>query len=497
MSDIRVGYSGLIAFVVGIIGVITGLVFIIIVTRRLTPEELGLWTLIGSLIAYVTIIEPIISYWTTRQIARGDKVGFTSLTTSAIFSVIGMGAYSLIAIFVASFLQTDFLPLILAITLVPLQFLNYTLNSIVLSSKPQGISYANMSFEIAKLPFGFILVYLAEMGLVGAIVATLVASIVKIAVLLFMGRSQIIGTFKKEVIKFWLRFSWIPLYSRFSGFIFTLDVFVFSMLTNSLTGLAYWGVSNAVANLTSHSGQISQALYPKLLATRKKEFAENNLKILLYFVIPFVTASIVFAKPALHILNPIYVEGFYIIYFLAIRSAVNIISSLSYQILVAYEKIDLDKGASFKQYMKSKLFFIPTLAIINFGSYLILLTLFLIISKPFELAEVQTVTIWSAILLIVAIPFMIYGLILVKREIDITLPYSHILKFSIVSITVGIISHFIIENWLVYTESIFEFLPQIIPIIIFAVAIYFGLTFVIDKSTRDLVNLVLKELGIK
>ena len=68
---IRVLYSGLFFFVVGIITILTGLVFMLIITRTLSQQEFGTWTLIMGLIVYVTIIEPIGSYWVTREIARG------------------------------------------------------------------------------------------------------------------------------------------------------------------------------------------------------------------------------------------------------------------------------------------------------------------------------------------------------------------------------------------------------------------------------------------
>ena len=66
MSNIRVTYSGLIGLVIGLSSVVTGLIFILIVTRSLTQEELGTWSLIGGLITYVVILEPMISYWATR-----------------------------------------------------------------------------------------------------------------------------------------------------------------------------------------------------------------------------------------------------------------------------------------------------------------------------------------------------------------------------------------------------------------------------------------------
>ena len=95
MSKIRVTYSGLISFVIGIGSLVTGLIFTLIVTRRLTPEEFGEWGLIGALTGYVLMFSPVISYWNTREIARGENSGRTSLQTSTMFSLIAILGYFL------------------------------------------------------------------------------------------------------------------------------------------------------------------------------------------------------------------------------------------------------------------------------------------------------------------------------------------------------------------------------------------------------------------
>ena len=50
MSSIRVTYSGLITFVLMLVSIVTGLIFTLIVTRRLDQIEFGLWSLIGGII---------------------------------------------------------------------------------------------------------------------------------------------------------------------------------------------------------------------------------------------------------------------------------------------------------------------------------------------------------------------------------------------------------------------------------------------------------------
>ena len=85
MDNIRVAYSGLLGFAVAMGGMIAGIVFIIIVTRQLEPEEFGVWAIIGSMTTYSVVTKSVTSYWTTRQIARGIPVGKTAMESTSFF----------------------------------------------------------------------------------------------------------------------------------------------------------------------------------------------------------------------------------------------------------------------------------------------------------------------------------------------------------------------------------------------------------------------------
>jgi len=56
MSGIRVTYSGLVSFGINLISVVTGLVFTLIVTRKLSVEEFGTWGLINGIIIQLSPI---------------------------------------------------------------------------------------------------------------------------------------------------------------------------------------------------------------------------------------------------------------------------------------------------------------------------------------------------------------------------------------------------------------------------------------------------------
>lgn len=124
LSNIRVTYSGLIAFVIAILSVITGMIFTLLVTRRLQPEEFAVWSIMGSMVAYFLIVEPIISYWSTRQIARGESVGKTSLYGSIFFAIGSIPIYILLAIFVSNLTPQFATSLILGAILIPVFFVS-------------------------------------------------------------------------------------------------------------------------------------------------------------------------------------------------------------------------------------------------------------------------------------------------------------------------------------------------------------------------------------
>ena len=306
MNNIRVTYAGLISLLIGFSSIVTGTIFTLIVTRQLTQDEFGTWGLIGSLVGYVLVTEPIISYWSTREIARGHGSAKTAIATSGIFSIISIFAYIGISYVIA--LQTDAnsSSVLFALIMIPFLFLNKTLTAIIIATKPQAQGYSFLAFEIAKIPTAFILVYLLELGLDGAILATTIAYIPSIGILMYNARGIIVGKLKLSLVKKWTKHFWIPGINRSIGFIVTLDVLIFSLITGTVEGLAFWAAAGAISNVVNHSSKISVGVYPKLLSGGKEEYIQQNLNWLFYFGIPLIAFTFAFAKPGLFTLNPAY-----------------------------------------------------------------------------------------------------------------------------------------------------------------------------------------------
>lgn len=497
LSGIRVTYSGLVSFFIRLLSVFTGLIFTLIVTRELTQEEFGTWGLIGGLILYVTIIEPIISYWTTREIARGIESGKTALISSSVFSVAGIGGYLIIALIVGNQTDVEQDVLLLASILLPVMFLNYTLNAINLGCKPQAVSYGFLSFEFTKIPAAIFLIYFLHLGVEGAILVSFFSHITSIITLSVFARKKLNIKFQKKILKKWFKLSWLPLYRNIFPIVAASDVVIFSVVTGSVNGIAYVISSRAISSLVNHTQSFSQALYPKLLEGGKREYLQENLIRLFYFAIPLFGLSIVFAKPGLFLLNPIYQIATPIVIFLSIRAFLSTINKTLYSSVQGIDEVDVDEKSSFKKYMKSKLFLIPTIRIIQFGTFSILLIIGLTILMNDSKSQLDLAIFWSIIVALTEIPFTIHSVMLAKKEFPLKIDYKSITKYVLSSLIVLIPVYVFVEEFLAYDENIFIFLPSLLLYVLLTLLSYIGITYLIDNRTKTLVKSIINEINRK
>ena len=492
MSGIRVTYSGLISFAVGLVSVFTGMVFTLIVTRQLTPEEFGTWSLMGGLIIYAIIIEPIISYWVTREIVRGKETGKTAVFFSGVFSIGGAIAYLIIAYFVAQNTAAEESILFLGAILIPVMFLNRTLTAVNLGWKPHAVSYGILFLEIFKIPAALILVYYLDMGIEGAIISLMLAYIASIVILFVSGRKKLHGVVNLIYLKKWLRLSWLPLYPGIASMVYVLDVTIFVLITGSVEGLAFWAAAFAIAALTIHAKTISNAIYPKLLEGGKKEHLQKNLMLVLYFSIPLAALSITFAKPALFALNPIYIVAVPVVVMLTLRGFTENIKFLFLSSMQGIETVDVAENSTFKDYLKSKLVLVPTLLLIQYGLYVGALAIILVIFN--SKTQLELVIYWSIISLIISIPFTFYFYYITRKHFKIRINYFTVIKYLVISAGVFGFTYFVMEEHLVYYERIFEFLPQLLLFVATAAGGYLLISYFTDRKTKDLFNAILKEI---
>jgi len=494
MSSIRVTYSGLISFIISIISIVTGLVFTIIVTRQLTPEEFGTWGIIGAMTAYMLIFEPIVNNWTTREIARGKESGRTAIFSTGLFSTIAILGYIIIITLFESQTEIDFNILLFGVILIPLAFFRAVLQSIAMGYKPEVRSYGILVFEIVKIPVGLLLIYYLEFGLSGAILTTAISTMSTILVLGIKVQEKFKEKFNIKFLKSWVKRFWIPTYPKISNKIMNMDVVAFTLIGGSVADLAYWTAANAISKIVAHADQISSPIYGKLLGGGKVTVVEESLIRTLYFSFPLVAMAIIFAKPGLFILNPLYEIAASVVMILSITVFFQTLNGIFESALEATEKVDLNEKATVKEYIKSRLFYLPTIRLVQRSVYLAtLIVVFILFTFDVE-NKIELIVYWAIVSLLTRIPLTVYLYTLVHKHLTTKIQLLPIIKYLLATVTIFGITYLIMDKFMEYKISIFDFLPQFVIYVAIAVGGYLALTYLIDNRTRFLYKAIIKEI---
>jgi len=462
MPGIRVTYSGLISLITSLTSIFPSMIFMLIVTRMLSPEEFGTWGLIGGLTTYVVIVETISSYWTTRETARGIESGKTAVFSSGFFSIGGVIAYLIISYFVGGQTDANQDVLFFSAILIPVIFLNRILTAINLGWKPHTVNIGVLSFAIAQIPLAIIFLYFLHMGVIGVILTVTAAYIINNIILIFYARDKLRNKIKVEFLKKWLRLFWLPLYPATIGMLIWLDVVIFSIITGSVVGLAFWTAAMFISKIITNAGLVSSAVYPKLLQGSSREYFQDNLTLLLYFAIPLTALAMTFAKPGLFALNPLYVSVFPVAVILSIHMFFFTLSGVFQLSLIGIEKVDVHKNSTSKDFLKSKLFFVPTTVLIQYVIYLSLLIIGLLLLLQLSAPQSDLLLFWAILALTIQLPFTIYFFVLVRRNFPLKFDFSSIIKYLLISIGVFGMTYVLTEHFLIYKDSVFEFIPDLL-----------------------------------
>ena len=204
-------------------------------------------------------------------------------------------------------------------------------------------------------------------------------------------------------------------------------------------------------------------------------------------------SSIIFSKPALFALNPLYDHLSIPVILLSLRGFFYVLTSFFFQVLLGIEKVDEEQNPSFKSLIKSKLFHLPTVNIIHHSLYIILLAVITIMLTNQNASDLELVVAWTSVSLFLSIPIFVYVFYLLKKHVIFSIQHIELFKYTIG--TFGMIIVFIItSNYLIsYEISIYNFLPGVITEFILCICTYLGITYLIDNKTRILFKAILLE----
>ncbi len=91
-NQIRLRYSGFIVFTTQMLGIITGLIYTLLLTRNMTVSQYGIWTNIFDYTLYFMLFSSVLPFWVTRFTARGKQ----GTVKTSVFTQLTIGVVSLL-----------------------------------------------------------------------------------------------------------------------------------------------------------------------------------------------------------------------------------------------------------------------------------------------------------------------------------------------------------------------------------------------------------------
>ncbi len=480
----------MLGFIVRIVSIFTGFLFVIIVTRRLPEADFGTWVWITRLIGYAVFPTAAIGFWATRFVARDVKAAKTSILLALLISAGATLGYLAISPLAASASNSLLIFFLLAAIQIPFAYISENLHAIANGTKPEIVSYGTLAYEVIKVILAFLFMAILGRTLTSAIIAVAASQFISILVLLWFLKDHLIGSFDKQLAWRWLKVAWIPLYNGFSTvFIPTFDATIIIGLTGSSLILANYGAAYVLFSIVASSAALASALYPRLLQGGDHKDVTSIINLTTLFAIPVAAGMFIIARPALYLLNPLYADAVSVARIIIVYAFIAVLNLIFDFCILGTEKVELRVDSTLKDFVKSKLFMLPTINLICGTIYLISLAIVIHITTSMNLSPVDNAFYWALTQLITLLPLFTLKAILAKKAVNFKVPWRPITLYLIASAVMVVILQ-LLKFDIPYTPNIYIFAYQAVKLAATGVIIYFTILYTFDHYFRDLVKTI-------
>jgi hypothetical protein len=374
---------------------------------------------------------------------------------------------------------------------IPIWYFGNTFSAIAYATKPHVQSYISIAFESLKVVIGFFTVAILNLGLFGAIISIILAQLFQTLYTLYFIRDKIAGSFNKAMAKKWLTISWIPIYGSMVSLVLSLNVIIVSNLPRSTLPAAYIEAPASVLGAVSYSSLVAYALYPKLLSHGSGRDVETSLKLVLLFAIPLTVGAFILAKPLLCVLRVQYAATDGILRVMSIATFFSCVSSVFESVITGAERVELKEDATFRDYVKSGIFLLPTLSYVQALFYIpsLFFITYYFVSRGLK-NYLLLVFYCSLSQVITTVPIVFYKWHRAKKMMHFNFPWSSVTKFLIAASVMSIFL-LIFYPYQAVSEIIGNVLSALTPVIAIGALIYLGIVYAIDRDFRSLVSSII------
>ena len=490
---IRLRYSALVNYAASLYRLAASIMFIVIIARKLSVTEFGIWSVVFSLTTFFTMPMNLWMFWANRFIARSVK---GALATSFIVTLLSMLMISpiyfvvswLISLSIGGFIYLTIYGLVL---LLSTMFLRY-LNSISGVLAPELNGYTTGFISTLRILVAYVLVVVLKFGLSGALLTVIVVRSLGalLNVVMLLRRKLIMWDgFSKNLAITWIKRFYIPLMRVLASQIRNLDRTIIALLTGSPIPSAYLNAAYTSRTPISEGGRaVTLSLSARLLRTPNSRDVEEIMKMFALFTGFMAVTLIMLSKPILSLLNPKYINVYVVFMISVVTEIVYGVTNILMVTSMATERRDLNLNLSLAS---TRLVRTPLVNFVStFLGLMIASIIIFLVKEDYVLATMIFPITWLIASIITALIVRTH----VKEAIHVNIPWRELSSIAISS-TFSAITYIALSSWSIVVKSFWSDAPVLLLHILISLSVYVIVLLVLSKWFRWLITVAIKELA--
>ena len=486
MSRVRLRLSGALMFAANLIGYLTGFLFTVFITRRLSEEEFGIWALIGSYITYSLMPFNLVSTWISRDAARGRKILSSAAALFALLTPISLIIYFSMAFGSAAVINYDPWTMALGVMiLVP--YILLSLGTAIQSGyAPQNLGIARILFEISKVIIAFYLVVTLRMGLIGAFISLSIAYLIQAAILLQRSRPLLQRRVSRELVVKWVKGAPINTARIISNVLGATDIILMSMITGQAMIAGYWRAAVAASALVASSSALMTGLGPRLISGGSQRDLDKTFDFTVMIVLPMLFGFMVLSRDILWILRPAYSSVWMAACLLALAGVIRTLGSFGAVAVSGMDRFDQVDELSMREYLKSRIFALNKLNLVVTTLYVAAVAIYLLVFGKAPIVELITAI--AGINLLFAMIRSIINLNLMRKFTELRLSLKNLPHYLTASIIMTTVVYMIRLRIGPIPARAIEAAPPILILVAVGTLTYGAILYLISKEFRTLLR---------
>jgi len=355
MGDREARYAGLVVFTASLFSLLTGLLFSVIVARRISTEEYGILQFYSTAITYFVLPGTVIGYWLTRDLGRGRQLLMTGIMMNSLLGFFTSLSLWLVSVRFGGPVKLTTNELVAVVANLYLLYLSSTLDAASIGVVPVLQGEGLIVQEVVKIGAGWILIVLLRMELLGVLLSIDAGFLCKFVFMYLRMPSDARGRLDLSVAARWLKRGWVPFLVILPGLIGSADLLMFPLVAASTVPAAYLGLSKTLAAIILYANSLAITLYPKLLRGRGRTEIEDAFRIVMMVAVPMAAGMLSLALPITQLFGQNYAPAVAALQLLTIAAFFNVIKGLSLTILQGKEGVDVDPDRSLGDLLRSNL----------------------------------------------------------------------------------------------------------------------------------------------